>query len=95
MKKLVIVALICVNVALVLALFLGRSEPTAKAQAIRGGTDYLLLTAKVNTDTDAVYVLDMAKRKMMGFEFDTTMKRLKPIRARDLANDFPPAKGNK
>ena len=86
MKKTLILALVCVNAALLLALVLG-SQP-AKAQAVRGATDYLLVTGRLTSTSDAIYVIDMAERKLAAWRFDKTDKRLVQYKGRDLARDF-------
>jgi len=87
MKKIVIVALVCINVALLIAL-LSHSTPTANAQAYHGHTDYIVLTGRIGTDTDGVYIVDLAKRKMICYDIDKTQKKLTAIRARNLKSDF-------
>ena len=91
MKKTLIVTLACVNVALLGALVLGTATPTADAQVFGGGRDYLMLTANIGTDNDAVYIIDLATRRMLTWRYDRTNKRLAPFRGRDLTNDFRPA----
>jgi len=88
MKKKLIVALVCLNAALLLALMLGSNAQPAKAQALRGGADYLLVTGKIGTTTDAVYVIDLAGRKLAAWRFDKTRKRPVQYKGRDLVKDF-------
>ena len=91
MKKALIVSLLCVNAALLAALLLGAAAPPAQAQAVRGGTDYLVVSAQLAVDWDAVWVLDMAKRRLLAFGFNKVSNRLLPFGGgRDLARDFTP-----
>ena len=88
MKKAMIVALVCLNVALLGALVFVAEVPPAHAQATFGGTNYLMVTAKIDKNTDALYVVDLASRRMAGFEMDTTKKRMVAFGARRLVMDF-------
>jgi len=88
MKKTVIVALVCVNAALLAALVLGAGAPAAHGQVFRGGADYLMMTGHIGEDWDAVYIIDLAQRRMAAWEFNKTRKRLVAIGVRDLRNDF-------
>lgn len=88
MKKTVIIALVCVNVALLASLMLWATTPKANAQVLRGGADYLLMTGHIGSDWDAVYIIDMGSRRLLAWQFDKTKKRLVPIRGRQLKNDF-------
>ena len=88
MKRAIIVTLVCVNVALLAALVLGAATPKAEAQAYRGAADYLLMTGHIGDNWDAVYVLDLAKRRLAAWQFNKTRKRLVAIGTRDLKDDF-------
>ena len=88
MKKALIVALVCVNVALLAALVLTAGASKANAQAYRGAADYLMVSGKIGTDWEAVYLLDLGRRRLLGFRFDKTSQQMLPIRGRILANDF-------
>lgn len=87
MKKLLIVGLLCINVVLLLAL-VGVNLSPAQAQTARGGNDYMMVTAKVTQDLDAVWVLDMKTRKLAAWRMDRTTRRLSPYRGRNLITDF-------
>ena len=89
MKKTVIVALVCVNVALLLALMFGAGTPKAQAQAFRGATDYLMGTGKARgRPADVGYIIDLGRRRLLAWEFNKTRKALVPYRGRELTNDF-------
>ena len=87
MKKVLITALVALNVCL-LAWVLSKNLPQANAQAYRGAADYVVVTANFASNSGAVYVLDMGKRKMLAWKFDITKKRMVPFKGRDLARDF-------
>jgi hypothetical protein len=89
MKQFIIAALVCLNAALLLALVFGAGTQKAYGQVI--GANYLLMTGHVNEDNDAVYVLDLASRRLAAWRWDKTAKRLAPIAAgggRELLQDF-------
>ena len=85
MKKLLIAALVCVNVALLGALL--TDSATGQAPAGRSG-DYVLFTGKIAQDHDAVYLIDLPTGQMVAWRFDSAAKRLTPYRARLLGGDF-------
>ena len=87
-KRIVIVALVCVNVALVAAVALVASAPPANAQVIGAGVDYLVVTGRLSENQAAVYIVDLAKQSMAAFDFDKTAKKLRAIDGRSLQNDF-------
>lgn len=88
MKKVLIAALLCVNVALVSMLV--AQWPLSKAHAqLKGGTDYIAVTGRVDQFLDVLYVLDLAKKKMVGYKFDLTSKKMMVSQSgRDLTKDF-------
>jgi len=88
MKKTLIVALVCVNVALLAAL-LAVSPDRAEAQSVRGERNYLAVTARNASGRDAVWILDMRTRKLAAFNFDPTTRRVRVFGGgRNLVNDF-------
>ena len=92
MKKAAIIALVCVNVALLGALVV-RTLPQAEAQPVHVSAppapSYLLVTGHVALDQDVVYVLDVNSRKLAAWEFNQTTKRLERVRLmRNLTADF-------
>ena len=90
MKKMLIIALVCVNIVLLLALVFGTANiPQANAQPRRGGgTDYLMITGDIGSDYEAVYIIDLAQRRLRGVKFDRSRKRLVPMQGRELESDF-------
>jgi len=88
MKQAVIAALVCFNAALLLALMFGPGTPRADAQVYRGGTDYIMVSGRIGTDSEALYIVDLAQRRLVGLRYDRQNKRMQRIRPRDLTNDF-------
>ena len=89
MKNASIAALIGLNVILALVMVFDAPRQTAQAQAFRGQSDYIVCTGAVDQNTEVVYVLDLAKRRLVAFEPDPNNKfRLKSYRGRKLADDF-------
>lgn len=89
MKHALIVALICLNAALVAALVFGAGTQKAYGQVI--GSNYLIITGHVNEDHDAVYILDLSSRRLAAWRWDKTRKRLASVSSgggRDLLRDF-------
>jgi len=88
MKQALIVALLCLNVALLLVLILGVGSAPAQAQAVGGRTDYLVTTGNIGTGWQATYLLDTATRRLAVLKFDRQSKRLQVAARSDLARDF-------
>ena len=88
MRKGLIVLLVCVNVGLLAALLAGTGVPRAEAQVVGGGRDYLMMTGHIADDRDALWVLDLARRRLAAFRFDSKKNRLLPYRGRELKEDF-------
>src|ERR1035437_7025693 len=89
MKRSLIIALVVANVVLLAALPLTTDPPKAYGQAVRGATDYLITTGHFERGYDAIYMIDLQKRKMCYFLFDRTNKRMQAYAMRKLRNDFP------
>ena len=87
MRKALIVALVCLNVVLVAAL-LAVNVRRAEAQHLRGGNDFIMITGRIESSFDAVYVIDLKTRRLAGWRWDRTAKRLIPYKGRTLTQDF-------
>ena len=87
-KRKLIVALACINVALVVWMLSVSSAPPAQAQVIGVGTDYLVAPGRIATDRAAVYVVDLARHALAAWHIDTTSKDFELIGVRDLKADF-------
>ena len=88
MKKTLVVALVCLNVVLLVALVAGPGTQQARAQTMRGASDYIMITGKINKMVEALYVLDLKTRRLAAWRFDPQRRRLVPYRSRRLADDF-------
>jgi hypothetical protein len=88
MKRALIIGLVVVNVVLLAALLLATDPPKAYGQSYRGTHDYLVATGHFQRGFDAMYVIDLARRKMCYFLFDKTTKRMIPYAMRKLRTDF-------
>lgn len=89
MKQIVIAGLIFLNLALAGALMLGLSTRPAEAQVSGGANDYVAFTARIASDWDALYVIDLGSRRMAAWEFGKQSKKLEMIgRPKDLQRDF-------
>jgi hypothetical protein len=87
MRRIVIAALVCVNVALLAALLLG-ADP-AEAQVVGGGTDYMVITARIAEGHEAVFIIDVGEQEMAAWKFDRKRRRLVGLgEARQLTRDF-------
>ncbi len=92
MKQVIIVALVCLNASLLVALVFGIGTPPAKAQVIGGGTNYIMITGDIRQDYDAIYIMDLGKRKLAALKFDKKggLRKGKLVMSgiRDLSRDF-------
>ena len=87
-KRRLIVALVCVNVALAAAVALVAATPPASAQPIGVGTAYLAVNARVSSDYSALFVVDLARRALGVWQIDKTSKKFQLLGVRDLSADF-------
>ena len=88
MKNALIAVLVCVNVALLVGLVFGSGAvEDAKAQVVVG-QDYLLMTAQVGKDEDALFITDLKKKQMLAFTFDSRRKAMVPYRGIRLLREF-------
>ena len=89
MKKLIVAALICLNVGLLFALVFWQSTPTANAQAsYYNETNYIMVTGQIETGYEVVYVIDMATQRLGAWKFSLGERRLMPLPSRPLSTDF-------
>ncbi len=71
MKKILVIALVGINVVLLVALVFVSSASPARAQVIGRGTDYILVTGRVTQQAEAVYIIDLAKQRMVALRWST------------------------
>ena len=93
MKQMILVALACLNAALLVALVFLSSTPPAEAQIVGGGADYLVMTGAVAQNYDAVYVLDLGSRQLAAWKYDKKDNQLRPVARRSLLRDFGRKRG--
>ena len=84
MRSILLVALVVLNVALLAALW----ATPARAQFDAAESPYVMFTGRWQGGSDAVYVLHLDRRELMGWRFDQASRRLVPLRRRPLAPDF-------
>lgn len=91
MKRFIILALICVNLALVTLLAFHASAAPAYAQRRRGQGSYTMISARRDTNTDVLYIVDNKSNLMFGFWADASRRDITLVRLgpRDLTRDFP------
>lgn len=89
-KATCLTVLICLNLALLTGLvFATTSPPIANAQAATGlSKNYMIVTGEVQNEYDAVYLVDMATKKLYAFTWDRGRRQLKLVSGRELRRDF-------
>jgi len=85
-KKFAILALVCLNLALVGGLVHVNMAP-AEAGLFKT-TNYVVMTGHINSDTDALYIIDLATQKLAAWRWDINQKRMVIISGRTLTKDF-------
>ena len=88
MKKALIAILICINVGLLATLMLGTFTPKADAQVYRPASDYLMMSGNMTSSSENVYVIDLSRRRLVGWQWDKTDRRLRQLGSRNLRTDF-------
>lgn len=89
-KKLIIVTLVIVNVAMLGGLFY-TNMPQAQAQMVTPykTTNYVTCTVQVGSNIYALAVIDLASRKMVIWKWNISSRKMEPIRGgRNLITDF-------
>ncbi len=91
MKKAIVVALMCLNAVLVVALIAGARTEKAYGQVL--GANYLVVTGNIQANYDAVYVIDLASRKLAAWRYEKDKKpagvvSITPGGGRELRRDF-------
>jgi hypothetical protein len=87
-KRLIILTLLGVNLALLVGLVAVNMQP-AQARPFKT-TDYIMVTGMVGQTTEGVYIIDVASRKMIGLKLDKTSKKMRPMsrQPKNLLTDF-------
>ena len=88
MKHAIIIALVCLNVALVMGLVFSANR--AEAQVGGGAGDYLMLTGHVQNDVEVLYVVNSTKGLMLALAPKTVSNAitLQPVAPTNLKRDF-------
>jgi hypothetical protein len=93
-KRVVLLLLVALNLALLSALVLGTyTPPQAFAQGLQRSGEYLLVSAEAEQSNDAIYLIDVRTRLMHAFRSTFPRAGGDPIRVtllhtRDLVRDF-------
>ncbi len=90
-RRSIIVFLVGANLLLLATLILTSWRlPVAKAQAVPMATNYLMVAGEIRDGTDALYVVDLPKRRLHVFipNHDQNNRRLIYRQYRDLEYDF-------
>jgi hypothetical protein len=81
--------LVCINVMLLAAIVLcGTTPRTAVAQSGGLADNYLMISGQIQSDRDALYVLDMQTRALHAFAFTRGTRELEWAGSRLLEQDF-------
>ena len=89
-KRSIVVALAGVNLFLLVALIFGSySLPKALAQRTGSSGNFLAITAKADTDLDALFLIDLGDRRLHCFlPTRDRSGNIEPKGSRDLEQDF-------
>ena len=91
MRNVLVVALMCLNAALLMALIAGWGPEKAYGQVV--GANYLVVTGNLGADDDAIYAIDLSQRRLAAWRYDTEQDPsrlvcITPHGGRDLRRDF-------
>jgi hypothetical protein len=90
-KRALIVLLVGVNLVLLATLILATWHlPAANAQPAPLGQNYVMVSGKINDQSDALYVVDVSQRRLHAFipNRDINNRRMFYAGYRDLQRDF-------
>lgn len=89
LKGLAVSILICVNLFLLTAIVLVTHRPAvAQAQGTGLAGNYLVVSAEIRDEFDALYLLDLRDRLLHGLIFEKGTNRLMYADSRDLEREF-------
>ena len=84
-----IAALVCANVVLLVGIVLQTMpQKTALAQGTGLGGNYMAVTAEVQDQFDALYVVDMKNQILHAFQYDRGQRMNTYVDSRSLKRDF-------
>jgi len=88
-KRSIVVLLVGVNVVLLTVLIVTAWDlPKANAQAAPLASNYVMVAGVVQSDHDALYIIDLSARTMHVFDIDRTNRNFNLLDMRDLRRDF-------
>ena len=88
-KQAIIVVLVGINLFILAGiLFMVGSPATAMAQHVGVAGNYLVVAGEVQSDYDALYVFDLAGRRLHAFTVKRGSNRIQFRDSRDLSQDF-------
>ncbi|HOA74559.1 MAG TPA: hypothetical protein PL151_09730 [Phycisphaerae bacterium] len=93
-KRVLVIMLVALNLALLAGLILSTyTPPQAFAQGLNRSGEYLLVAAKAEQTNDAIYLVDLRTRQLHAFRSTFPRAGGEPIRvalihSRDLVRDF-------
>ena len=89
-KNIVIVGLVCVNLALLTAVVIKAADAKPAYGQIGVGSAYLMVAGRIQTNYQAVYVIDLQSRQLMAFKVGHGRPRVQRAiaRPRMLRRDF-------
>jgi hypothetical protein len=90
-KRAIIVLLVGLNLVLLATLIIGNYRlPAAYAQATPLAQNYLMVTGEIRDGVDALYIVDLASRRMHAFvpNRDQMNRRIFHVGYRDLQKEF-------
>jgi len=93
MKKLIIITLVCINLALIAAVTIGAKPQKAYAQRRGRGGNFTMVTARKTPNQDVIYVIDTDRRIMAAWLANSSRGSLQfmALRPRNLDRDAPVA----
>jgi hypothetical protein len=81
--------LVCVNLVLLTGIVLASySPPAALAQGVGLSGNYLAVAGEIQSDFDALYLLDVRNKRLHTFYYDKSTRQLAYAGNRDLERDF-------
>jgi hypothetical protein len=86
-----IIALICLNVALLAMILIGPGAKPGQAQVVGASGRYVVVSGEYEPNKDAIYLVDAARGAIVGFQLVPTAEggtALQEVPGRDLLRDF-------
>ncbi len=95
--KNITIGLLCVSAAILvtLAVIIQTGEPAGAVGVSATGGEYIMFTGQVTSSTDMLYVVDLTKKKLNAYHFDTKKNAIMLKDQVDLGKAFREAKAGK